>query len=54
MIGSRKGKVALITGASRGIGRIMAERLRREGAAVLINFERQADDTRRPSFLWMS
>ena len=33
-----EGKVALITGASRGIGRAIAVRLGRDGAAVVVNY----------------
>lgn len=37
------GKVALITGASRGIGRTLARTLAREGASVVINYKKNAD-----------
>ncbi len=41
------GKVAIVTGSSRGIGRAIAERYAEEGAKVVVNFvsgEREADE----------
>jgi 3-oxoacyl-[acyl-carrier protein] reductase len=45
-LNSLKDKVAIITGASRGIGRGIALELARQGASILINYRRDEDAAR--------
>ncbi|HEX4721097.1 MAG TPA: SDR family oxidoreductase [Pseudonocardiaceae bacterium] len=40
---NHEGKVVLITGSSRGIGRALAEELGRGGASVVVNYKKNAD-----------
>lgn len=44
---SLSGKVAIITGASSGIGRAIAERLAQDGAMVVVNYAKNAEKAQR-------
>lgn len=45
-MGMLTGKIAIITGASSGIGRAIAERLAQEGATVVVNYHVNAEKAR--------
>jgi len=42
-MGALNEKVAIVTGASNGIGRAIAERLAEEGATIVVNYGKSAD-----------
>ena len=45
-MGSLTEQVAIVTGASNGIGRAIAERLARDGATVVVNYSKSAESAR--------
>ena len=48
------GKVAVITGSSRGIGRALALSLAADGASIVVNYKRNADLAAAVSACWPS